>query len=81
MSYRVGAADSVALVRADLVLVDAVVKSLGELVGWRERVDSSYVSRMGNLTTPASAIVAAVLNKTFPPDLTLFDLAIDPPAL
>jgi hypothetical protein len=36
---------------------------------------------MGNLTTPASATVAAVLNETLPPDLTLFDLAVDPPAL
>ena len=37
-------------------------------------MDSSYVSRMDNLTTPASAIIAAVLNETLPPDLTLFDL-------
>jgi hypothetical protein len=41
-----------------------VVKSLRGLAR-REGVDSSYVSRLYNLTTPASAIVAAVLNETF----------------
>jgi hypothetical protein len=44
-------------------------------------MDSSYVSRMDNQTTPAPAIVAAVLNETLPPHLTLFDLAVEPPAL
>ena len=56
-----------------------VVKSLRELA--RREVDSSYASRMDNPTTPASAIVAAVLNKTLPPDLIVFDLTVDPPAL
>jgi hypothetical protein len=44
-------------------------------------VDSSYVSRMVNLTTLAPGIVAAILDETLPPDLTLFALAVDPPAL
>ena len=39
------------------------------------------MSRMDNLTTPAWAIVAVVLNKTLPPDLALFDLAVNPAAL
>jgi hypothetical protein len=44
-------------------------------------VDSSYVSRMINLTSLAPDIVAAILDETLPPNLTLFDLAVDPPAL
>jgi len=36
---------------------------------------------MANLTTLAPDIVAAILDETLPPDLTLFDLAVDPPAL
>ena len=56
------------------------VKSLRELAR-REGVDSSYVSRMVNLTTLAPDIVAAILDEAVPPDLTLFDLAVDPPAL
>ncbi len=39
------------------------------------------LSRMVNLTTLAPDIVAAILDETLPPDLTLFDLAVDPPAL
>jgi hypothetical protein len=56
------------------------VKSLRELAR-REGVDSSYVSRMVNLTTLAPDIVAAILDDTLPPEITLFDLAVDPPAL
>ena len=33
---------------------------------------------MVNLTTLAPEIVAAILDETVPPDLTLFDLAVDP---
>ena len=44
-------------------------------------MDSSYVSRMINLTTLAPDIVAAILAETLPPDLTLFDLAVDPPSV
>jgi hypothetical protein len=36
---------------------------------------------MVNLTTLAPDIVAAVLDETLPPTLTLFDLAADSPAL
>jgi hypothetical protein len=41
----------------------------------RERADDSYVSRMVNLTTLASNIVAAILDETLPPEVTLFELA------
>lgn len=39
------------------------------------------MSRMVNLTTLAPDIVAAILDETLPLDLTLFDLAVDPPPL
>jgi len=41
----------------------------------REGVDDSYVSRMVNLTTLAPDIVAAILDETLPPEVTLFGLA------
>jgi len=44
-------------------------------------LDSGYVSRMVNLTTLAPDIVAVILDDTLPSDLTLFDFAVDPPAL
>ena len=53
------------------------VQSLWEIAR-RKGVDSSYVSRMVNL---APDIVVAILDETLPPDLTQFELAIDPPAL
>ena len=53
------------------------LKEIATLVG----VDSSYVSRMVNLTTLAPDIVAAILDDALPNHLTLFDLAVDPPAL
>jgi hypothetical protein len=34
-----------------------------------------------NLTTLAPEIVAAILDETLPPDLTLFHLAVAPPTL
>lgn len=46
-----------------------------------EGVDNSYVSRMVNLTTLAPDIVDAILQNTLPDHLTLFDLAVDPPAM
>jgi hypothetical protein len=46
-----------------------------------EGVDNSYVSRMVNLTTLAPDIVEAILEDALPDNLTLFDLAVDPPAL
>jgi hypothetical protein len=36
---------------------------------------------MVNLTTLAPDIVAAILDETLPPEVTLFDLAVDPPEL
>ena len=48
--------------------------------GWKD-LGSSYVSRMVNLTTLAPDIVAAILHETLPSELTLFDLAVDPPAV
>jgi hypothetical protein len=44
-------------------------------------VESSHVSRMVNLTTLAPDIVATILDETLPAGLTLFDLAVDLPAL
>ncbi|WP_157314540.1 LacI family transcriptional regulator [Chitinibacter sp. GC72] len=44
-------------------------------------VDSSYVSRMVNLTNLAPDIVAAILNETLPEHISLFDLAVDPALL
>ena len=58
----------------------------GEAISLREiaaleGVDNSYVSRMVNLTTLAPDIVDAILLNELPDHLTLFDLAVDPPAL
>lgn len=46
-----------------------------------EGVDNSYVSRMVNLTTLAPDIVAAILADNLPDHITLFELAVNPPAL
>ena len=46
-----------------------------------EGVDNSYVSRMANPATPAPDIVEAILEDALPDHLTLFDLAVDLPAL
>jgi len=54
------------------------VKSLREIAR-KDGVNSSYVSRMVNLTALAPDIVAAILDEALPPDLTLFELAVDPP--
>ena len=65
-------------------LVDAVesgeAKSLKE-IATAERINNSYVSRMVNLTTLASEIVAAILDDTMPNHITMFDLAVHPPVL
>ena len=45
----------------------------------REGVDDSYVSRMVNLTTLAPDIVTAILDETFRPEVTLFELAAGTP--
>jgi hypothetical protein len=46
-----------------------------EEIARRDGVDDSYVSRMVNLTTLAPDIVAAILDETLPPEVTLFELA------
>ena len=56
------------------------VKSLTEIAK-REGVDTSYVSRMANLTTLAPDIVAAILDDRLPDHVTLLELAADPPVL
>jgi hypothetical protein len=35
---------------------------------------------MVNLTALAPGIVGAILDETFPPEVTLFEIAVDPPA-
>jgi hypothetical protein len=55
-------------------------QSLKEIAA-AEGIDNSYVSRMVNLTTLAPDIVAAILDDAMPNHVTLFDLAVDPPAL
>lgn len=62
------------------MLESGEVKTLKE-IGVREGIDNSYVSRMVNLTTLAPDIVAAILDDVLPNHVTLFDLAVDPPAL
>lgn len=62
------------------MLESGEVKSLKE-IATRESVDRSYVSRMVNLATLAPDIVAAILDDALPNNITLFDLAVDPPVL
>jgi hypothetical protein len=62
------------------MLESGEVKSLREIAA-REGIDSSYVSRMVNLTMLAPEIVAAILDDALPNHITLFDLAVDPPAV
>ncbi len=62
------------------MLESGEAKSLKE-IAVREGIDNSYVSRMVNLTTLAPDIVAAILDDAMPNHVTLFDLAVDPPAL
>ena len=50
-------------------------------VAEREGMDRAYASRMVNLTTLAPDIVAAILDETLPPEVTLFDLASGTPLL
>jgi len=62
------------------MLESGEAKSLRQIASL-EGVDNSYVSRMVNLTTLAPDIVDAILQNELPDHLTLFDLAVDPPAL
>lgn len=45
----------------------------------REGVDNSYVSRMINLTMLSPYVMQAILNDTLPDNVTLLELAADPP--
>ena len=56
------------------------VKSLKEIAAV-EGVDNNYVRRMVNLTTLAPDILAAILADNLSDHITLFELAVDPPAL
>jgi hypothetical protein len=60
------------------MLESGEVKSMKEIAR-HEGVDDSYVSRMVNLTTLAPDIVAAILDETLPPEVTLFELAAGTP--
>jgi hypothetical protein len=60
------------------MLESGEVSSMKEIAR-REGVDDSYVSRMVNLTALAPDIVAAILDETLPPEVTLFDLAAGTP--
>jgi len=62
------------------MLESGEAKSLKEITT-REGIDNSYVSRMVNLTTLAPDIAAAILDDALPNHITLFDLAVDLPAL
>jgi hypothetical protein len=62
------------------MLESGEIKSLKE-IATREVIDSSYVSRMVNLTTLAPDIVAAIMDDTLPDNIILLNLAVDPPAL
>lgn len=62
------------------MLESGVVSTLTEIAK-KEGIDNSYVSRMVNLTTLAPDIIDAILLNELPDYLTLFDLAVDPPAL
>ena len=62
------------------MLESGQVKNLTE-IATLEGIDNSYVSRMVNLTSLAPDIVAAILDDTLPNHVTLFDIAVDPPAL
>jgi hypothetical protein len=62
------------------MLESGEARTLSE-VAEREGMDRAYVSRMVNLTTLAPDIVAAILDETLPPQVTLFDLASGTPLL
>lgn len=62
------------------MLTSGEAKSLKE-IATKEGIDDSYVSRMVNLTTLAPDIVSAILDEELPNHVTLFDLAVNPPAL
>jgi len=60
------------------ILEEGKAKSLREIAE-KEKIDSSYVSRMVNLTLLAPDIVAAILDDQLPEGISLLDLAVDVP--
>lgn len=62
------------------MLESGQVQSLQEIAK-HESVCSSYVSRMVNLTLLTPDIVAAILDDELPSHVTLFELAVDLPAM
>ncbi len=62
------------------MLESGKAKSITELAAG-EKVDSSHMCRMLNLTTLAPDIVAAILDETLPRHVTVRALAISPPVL
>ena len=60
------------------MLESGEVQTMRELAV-REGVDNSYVSRMINLTMLSPYVVAAILNDALPDNITLLELASDPP--
>lgn len=66
--------------RWQAMLESGEVITIRELAA-RERVDSSYVSKMINLTLLPPWTIAAILDDTLPDDAILFDMAVDPPSV
>jgi hypothetical protein len=64
-----------------LAMIESGEVSSMKEIARREGVDDSYVSRMVNLTTLAPDIVAAILDETLPPEVTLFELAAGTPVV
>jgi hypothetical protein len=60
------------------MLESGEVQTMRELAA-REGVDNRYVSRMINLTMLPPWPVAAILDDTLPDNITLMELAADPP--
>jgi hypothetical protein len=58
-----------------LAMLESGEASSMKEIARRERVDDSYVSRMVKLTTLAPDLVAAILDESLPPEVTLFELA------
>lgn len=62
------------------MLESGEVKTMRELAV-REGVDNSYVSRMVNLTLLPPWTVRAILDDTLGENISLFDLAVEPPVV
>lgn len=60
------------------MLESGEVKTIRELAA-REGVDNSYVSRLINLTMLPPLTISLILGDTLPDNITLLELASDPP--